>query len=112
MAEGKDAGECFEDASQAGGFNEVGVGQPADDGGLGALESAMGPEGDSQESFEGGDNLGDAVGQAMDETSEQGGSPGADADPNVLPGDAGQDDFAPDDAEDAAGPDDPSDAGL
>ena len=72
----------------------------------------MGPDGDSQESFEGGDNLSDAVGQAMDETSEQGGSPGADADPNVLPGDAGQDDFAPDDAEDAAGPDDPSDAGL
>ena len=30
----------------------------------------MGPEGNSK-SFEGGDNLGDAVGQAMDETSEQ-----------------------------------------
>ncbi|MDC2963269.1 hypothetical protein OA067_00005, partial [Gammaproteobacteria bacterium] len=113
MAEGKDAGECFEEASQAGGFNEVAAGQPADDGGLGALESAMGPESSGgEEAFEGEDPLGDAVGQAMDETSEQGGSPAADTDVHEQPGDAGQDDFAPGEADDAPGSDDPSDSGI
>ena len=71
------------------------------DGGLGALETAMGPEPDTAGANAGEpDSLDDAVGQAMDANTDQGGPPAGDPGTHIEPDVGGEpDDFAPDEAE-------------
>ncbi len=73
------------------------------DGGLGALETAMGPEPDTAGANAGEpDSLDDAVGQAMDANTDQGGPPAGDPGTHIEPDVGGEpDDFAPDEADES-----------
>ena len=129
LEEGKDPEECFDEASDAAGFNEGDQPPPFDgehqegeqpppfdgehqegeqqgggsDGGLGALETAMGPEPDTAGANAGEpDSLDDAVGQAMDANTDQGGPPAGDPGTHIEPDVGGEpDDFAPDEADES-----------
>ena len=131
LEEGKDPEVCFGEASDAAGFNEGllpavqqfdgehqdgeqpppfdGEHQEGEqqgggsDGGLGALETAMGPEPDTAGANAGEpDSLDDAVGQAMDANTDQGGPPAGDPGTHIEPDVGGEpDDFAPDEADES-----------
>ena len=113
LEEGMDPRESFNAATEAVGFNAVdqfdGEHQEGEqqgggsDGGLGALETAMGPEPDTAGANAGEpDSLDDAVGQAMDANTDQGGPPAGDPGTHIEPDVGGEpDDFAPDEADES-----------
>jgi hypothetical protein len=74
----------------------------------------MGPEPDTAGENAGKpDSLDDAVGQAMDANTDQGGPPAGDPGTHIEPDVGGeQDDFAPDEADESTSGEDQSDTGI